>query len=55
MQTGWLQDQNKWYLLNDDGIMYENVWLLIEGKWYFLVSGFCTTASGTILMQMEPC
>lgn len=36
MQTGWLQDQNKWYLLNDDGIMYENVWLLIEGKWYFL-------------------
>lgn len=36
MQTGWLKDQNKWYLLNPDGSMCADTWALVDGKWYFL-------------------
>ena len=35
MQTGWLLDQNKWYLLNPDGSMCANIWALVNGKWYY--------------------
>ena len=35
MQTGWLSDQNKWYLLNPDGAMCADTWVLVNGKWYY--------------------
>lgn len=36
MQTGWLFDKEKWYLLHTDGTMLADVWALIDGKWYYL-------------------
>lgn len=36
MQTDWLLDQNKWYLLNPDGSLCANIWALVYGKWYYI-------------------
>lgn len=41
MQTDWLIDQNKWYLLNSDGSM-----CAISGRWYM--------ESGITSMEMVP-
>lgn len=38
MQTGWLIDQNKWYLLNPDGSMCADSWALVNEKWYYFNS-----------------
>lgn len=35
MQTGWLFDQNKWYILNPDGSMCADIWALVNEKWYY--------------------
>lgn len=35
MQTGWLSDQNKWYLLNPDGSMCADTWAPVNEKWYY--------------------
>lgn len=36
MQTGWVPVQDKWYLLNSEGIMHADEWILMNGRWYFL-------------------
>lgn len=38
MQTGWLFDQNKWYILNPDGSMCADIWALVNEKWYYFNS-----------------
>lgn len=35
MQVGWLQENNKWYLLGADGAMKQG-WAVDDGKWYYL-------------------
>lgn len=35
MQTGWLEDNEKWYYLNSSGEM-QTGWVFDEGSWYFL-------------------
>ena len=35
MQTGWLKDGGKWYLLSGNGDMLTG-WQKVNGKWYYL-------------------
>ena len=36
MQTGWVEDNYKWYYLNNSGVM-QTGWLKdIDGRWYYL-------------------
>ena len=39
MKTGWVQDKDKWYYLNEDGSM-KTGWIQSSssGKWYYLNS-----------------
>ena len=33
--TGWLQDGEKWYWLDENGWMFYGGWKSIDGKWYY--------------------
>ena len=33
--TGWLQDNEKWYWLDNNGWMFAGGWKQIGGKWYY--------------------
>ena len=36
MQTGWLQDGDKWYYLENSGAMKASQWFQVDGKWYYV-------------------
>ena len=36
--TGWLQDDKKWYWLDNNGWMFAGGWKQIDGKWYYFYS-----------------
>ena len=36
MQTGWLQDGDKWYYLENSGAMKASQWFEVGGKWYYV-------------------
>ncbi|WML59044.1 bifunctional 2',3'-cyclic-nucleotide 2'-phosphodiesterase/3'-nucleotidase [Neobacillus sp. PS2-9] len=35
VQTGWVQEDGKWFFYNEDGVM-QTGWVKSKGKWYFL-------------------
>ena len=39
LQTKWLNLQNSWYYLDENGIMLENEWLEYNDAWYYLGPG----------------
>ena len=42
MQTGWVQFDNTWYYLKQDGTMATE-WLNVDNKWYYLLNGAMVT------------
>lgn len=46
--TGWLQDDKKWYWLDNNGWMFANGWKQIGGKWYYFYSDGSMAVNTTI-------
>ena len=46
--TGWLQDDKKWYWLDNNGWMFAGGWKQIDGKWYYFYSDGSMAVNTTI-------
>lgn len=46
--TGWLQDDKKWYWLDNNGWMFTGGWKQIDGKWYYFHSDGSMAVNTTI-------